>query len=166
MNYPIKSLKLISATSAMLALASANSALAQDVYSDCSCVTGVGTYSDGVGQIIASSGEVLVNNVGTSQGQILPASSEIMVGAGSVTYSIGANCSNRVGANTMVSISQPAGPGSNLCVRVASIDLGFVTQGANVVNPINGLITVVVGSVGAAVTPFGSDGKGRPPASN
>ena len=141
-------------------------AFAQDAYSGCTCISAPISYSGGVGQIVLSNGDVLVNNAGASSGQILASSSEIIVGDGSASYNIGAGCSNAVGANTIVTISQPAGPGSDLCVRVSSIDpVSPALQGGGV-NPIAGLITIGVGAVGAAITPFGSAAKGRPPASN
>jgi len=118
---PKKYLSLVLAASAFASMPLQGSAIAQDDYSGCSCISAPSSQVGGIGQIVASSGEVLVNNVQTAAGQILPASSEIMVGVGSVSYTVGSSCSNGVSNNTLVSISQPAGPGSNLCVKVSSI---------------------------------------------
>ena len=143
-----------------------NKAFAQDVFSGCGCVTEPGSYSHGVGQIVFASGEVLINNAGTSPGQILTASSEIMVGTGSVTFSVGASCSNKVGANTIVSISQPAGPGGDLCVRASSMDFDPPVVANSDLN-LGGIALLGAGLAGTAILLLTLDGENneRKPAS-
>lgn len=162
---------LVVAASALLTFAPLSAAISQDAYSECTCVTAPGSYSDGVGQISVSSGDVLLNNAGASSGEFLPASSEIMVGSGSATYNVGATCSDVAGANTIVLISQPAGPNSNLCVKVSSMDADLLPLELEVAASSVGVIALLGvlggGAAGAALLlDDDSNDIERPPASN
>jgi|GEM_PF-3301053 hypothetical protein len=169
MKISIKMIGFLVATSVTLGfLLPTNEALAQDVYSGCSCVTAPGFNPDAIGQIVFSNGEVLVDNVRAASGQTLAANSEIIVGNGSATYNIGVGCSNAVGANTIVSVSQPAGPGADLCVRVSTMEMisaPMQTRGSK----FGGLIFLGgIGGAGLLVSALVDDSGGnkRPPASN
>ena len=151
--------------SASILVAQSSVGRAQDAYSECTCVTSPVSHSGGIGQIVSSSGEVLVNNASVSSGQVLASNSEILVGEGSATYRVGSSCFDRVGANTVISISQPAGPGSNLCVSTSANETALNFQSAGGIRA-EGLAVLGVAAVGVAITPFGSDAKNKRPAAS
>ena len=168
MTSSIKIIAAICATSALISIAPTYTAIAQDEYAGCSCVTAPGSFRGGVGQIVSVRGEVLVNNLGASSGQILPASSEIMVGSGSAAYSVGATCTYDASANTVAMISQPGGPGSDLCVRISALDYQvpeFEGAGPNA-GPNTGLLIggLAIGAGGVLALALGGDND-RAPAS-
>ena len=153
----------------LCAVALSPSNASADAFSDCTCVTEPGAFSGGVGQIIASDGEVLVNNAAATSGQGLLVNSEILVGAGAADISVGANCASSVGPNTIISITQPAGPAGNICVRMTSNEPVFPVEQPTTVAQGPGTLLVIGGIAGAAAlltTVGGDDDDDRKPASN
>ena len=169
MKISIRMIALLIATSATLGFSiPASEVRAQDVYSGCSCVAAPGFNADVIGQVVFSNGEVLVNNVSAASGQTLAANSEIIVGEGSATFNLGVGCSNAVGANTIVSVSQPAGPGTDLCVRISNMEP--ISAPLQTSGTMFGRLILLGGIGGAGLLVYtlvdGRDGNKRPPASN
>lgn len=155
---------LVCAVSALFSLAPQNSANAQSAYSECSCVSQPAPYPGGVGKIVSLRGEVLVNNIRASAGQILPTQSEIMVGSGSVDFDIGLDCSGQAGPNETMLITRPGGRGSNLCLKRSSNSAGSPDIELNSDGK-----AIMIGALGAAgavaLIPALADGDKRRPAS-
>ena len=136
-------------------------ASAQDAYADCTCRTAQGLYPQGVGNVVFANGGVMVDNASASPGNALSVGSFMDVGAGSAEIVVGSACAITVPANSQVSISQPGGPGSDLCVKV-STDAGFA-QAPAAAGDNSGLVAlgVIGGGAALAIGLRGDDDDGK-----
>jgi len=144
---------------------SAVAADAYDAYSSCDCVTALMAGSANAGVVSSSQGQVLVNGVLASDGAELSIGSEVLTGAGSASMSVGATCQQAVGPNTQVLISQPGGPGANLCVQIASnpgaIAPAATVAGAGTGSVVGGALLIAGGVAGIiALTDDDDDDRG------
>jgi len=120
--------KLIIATVSILSVFnfSAFSVQAQGVStSECTCVTSPNKGStDTLGKIWLAVGDVLYSGVtgfekAASGDPLYPGSQMSVSTASSAQITVGTSCELHIPANSEVNISQPAGPGTEICVKVS-----------------------------------------------
>lgn len=137
-----------------------------DAYQGCSCVTNpAGAHA---GSVVSGNGQVVVDNAAFSKGDKLSVGSEVSVSSGAAVVQVGQSCTTSVPANSTLSISQPGGAGSQLCVAVNSGSGAFNTAGGGsgvFGSPLVGAL--VIGGLVAGGIALANDGDdSRPAASN